>query len=107
MLPPPPTKNQTPKNKIWISRSAAEREVVVAFRGTETVKWQDVVADLNLIPQSLDAERTGAWDLNTGLGRLPMFKSFKRSESCGCFALVLVCFGLVFLFRGEGWPVDP
>lgn len=37
-------------------------------------------SDINLIPQTLDAERTGAMDLNTGLGNLPVFKSFKKSE---------------------------
>lgn len=40
------------------------------------------MSDINLIPQTLDAERTGAIDLNLGLGAIPvpMFKSFKKSE---------------------------
>ncbi len=55
------------------------REVVVAFRGTEQVKWQDFVSDINLIPQTLDVERTGT--LGLGLGTLPLpFATFKKSE---------------------------
>lgn len=65
--------------QVWISRSASEREVVVAFRGTEQVKWKDFVSDANLIPQTLDVERTGAIDL--GIGSIPVpFKSFKKSQ---------------------------
>jgi hypothetical protein len=65
-----------------VSRSAAQREVVIAYRGTEQVKWKDFVSDANLIPQALDAERTGAWDLGIGQVQVPLvpFKSFKRSE---------------------------
>ncbi|KIY92223.1 hypothetical protein MNEG_15739, partial [Monoraphidium neglectum] len=46
------------------------------------VKWKDFVSDINLIPQTLDVERTGAVDLNLGFRQMaiPMFKSFKKSE---------------------------
>lgn len=46
------------------------------------VKWKDLVSDLNLVPTTLDPERTGGVDL--GLGTIPMpFASFKKSE-CAC-----------------------
>ncbi|GBF90755.1 hypothetical protein Rsub_03056 [Raphidocelis subcapitata] len=66
--------------QVWLSRGLSERELVISFRGTEQVKWKDFVADMNLIPQTLDAERTGTWTL--GLGQLPLapFKSFKKSD---------------------------
>jgi hypothetical protein len=117
-----------------VSRSTSEREVVIAFRGTEQVrtrhaatsragpclpgpaqaaarshgatssqgarlaltctpvphmhappwpqvKWKDFVSDANLIPQTLDTERTGSWDLGLGQIQVPLapFKSFKKS----------------------------
>jgi hypothetical protein len=52
---------------------------VVAFRGTEQVKWKDIVSDLNLIPTALDEERTGTVDL--GIGSIPMpFATFRKSK---------------------------
>jgi hypothetical protein len=37
------------------------------------------VSDINLIPQTLDVERTGGLDL--GIGTIPMpFATFKKSE---------------------------
>jgi hypothetical protein len=42
------------------------------------VKWKDFVSDINLIPQTLDVERTGGIDL--GIGTIPMpFADFKKS----------------------------
>ena len=41
---PPPTHPQHTRPKVWVSRNVEEREVVVAFRGTEQVKWQDFVS---------------------------------------------------------------
>lgn len=39
------------------------------------------MSDLNLVPTTLDEERTGAVDL--GLGSLPMpFAKFRKSECC-------------------------
>lgn len=55
------------------------REVVVSFRGTEQIKWKDLISDLNFIPTVLDPERTGEGSLN--LGKLPLpFANFKRSK---------------------------
>lgn len=43
------------------------------------VKWKDLVSDLNLVPTTMDEERTGAVDL--GLGNLPLpFAKFRKSE---------------------------
>lgn len=33
------------------------KQVVVAFRGTEMVKWKDFVTDVNLVPSDLNPER--------------------------------------------------
>eukprot|EP00879_Flechtneria_rotunda_P023208 GHRR01024539.1.p1 GENE.GHRR01024539.1~~GHRR01024539.1.p1 ORF type:complete len:572 (+),score=242.27 GHRR01024539.1:796-2511(+) len=64
--------------QVWVHVSKQLREVVVAFRGTEQVKWKDLISDLNLIPQTLDVERTSGIDL--GFGALPLpFASFKTN----------------------------
>ena len=68
----PPTADQTAKPftpppsvpQVWLYRNQASREVIMAFRGTEQVKWKDIVTDLNLTPCSLNAERL---DENSGL----------------------------------------
>jgi hypothetical protein len=47
------------------------------------VKWKDLVSDLNLVPTTMDEERTGTVDL--GLGSLPMpFAKFRKSEGASC-----------------------
>lgn len=63
--------------QAWVHVSRELREVVVAFRGTEQVKWKDLAADINLIPTSLDEERTGNQDLGLGIP-LP-FATFRKS----------------------------
>jgi hypothetical protein len=53
------------------------------------VKWKDFVSDINLIPQTLDVERTGGLDL--GIGTIPMpFATFKKSEWNENFVLARV-----------------
>lgn len=53
------------------------------------VKWKDLVSDLNLVPTTLDEERTGAVDL--GIGNLPLpFAKFKKSE-CVVTGSCLIC----------------
>ncbi|KAF6250498.1 hypothetical protein COO60DRAFT_1705829 [Scenedesmus sp. NREL 46B-D3] len=70
--------NDTTDTQVWVHVSSELREVVVAFRGTEQVKWKDFVSDINLIPQTLDVERTGGLDL--GIGTIPMpFATFKKN----------------------------
>lgn len=52
------------------------------------VKWKDLVSDLNLVPTSMDYERTGAIDL--GLGSLPLpFAKFKKGERARLWVEVL------------------
>eukprot|EP00775_Hariotina_reticulata_P003437 gene3437-3709_t len=71
--------NQQTDTQVWVSVSRELREVVVAFRGTEQVKWKDFVSDINLIPQTLDVERTGGVDL--GIGTIPLpFVEFKKNK---------------------------
>ncbi|EFJ45180.1 hypothetical protein VOLCADRAFT_94625, partial [Volvox carteri f. nagariensis] len=50
--------------RVWLYRNVEAREAVVAFRGTEQVKWKDIATDLNLTPCSLNPERL---DDNEGL----------------------------------------
>lgn len=53
--------------------------VVLALSLPQQVKWKDLVSDLNLVPTSMDTERTGAIDL--GIGHLPLpFAKFKKGE---------------------------
>ena len=56
--------NDATDTQCWIFRDAAAREVVVAFRGTEQTKWQDLATDVNLTPSTIDPERVvddGSW----------------------------------------------
>ncbi|KAG2428849.1 hypothetical protein HYH02_014261 [Chlamydomonas schloesseri] len=50
--------------QAWLYRNVEAREAVIAFRGTEQVKWKDIATDLNLTPCSLNPERL---DDNAGL----------------------------------------
>lgn len=50
--------------QVWLYRSVEAREAVIAFRGTEQIKWKDIATDLNLTPCSLNPERV---DDNAGL----------------------------------------
>jgi hypothetical protein len=60
------------------------REVVVAFRGTEQVKWKDLASDINLIPTSLDegeGDSTSSSGEKVHLGPIPLpLATFKKSE---------------------------
>jgi len=47
---------------VWLYRNTKTREAVVAFRGTEQVKWKDFATDLNLVPSPFNAERAGDSD---------------------------------------------
>ncbi|GAX81322.1 hypothetical protein CEUSTIGMA_g8753.t1 [Chlamydomonas eustigma] len=42
--------------QVWLFADQKKREAVVAFRGTEQVKWKDLITDLNLAPVSLNPE---------------------------------------------------
>lgn len=43
--------------QVWMYRNVDRREAIVAFRGTEQVKWKDLATDLQLSPCSLNPER--------------------------------------------------
>eukprot|EP00955_Chlamydomonas_euryale_P061206 357945-Chlamydomonas_euryale.AAC.1 len=43
--------------EVWLYSDEARKVAVIAFRGTEQVKWKDLATDLNLVPTSLNAER--------------------------------------------------
>jgi predicted lipase len=42
---------------VWLYKDAEKKQAVIAFRGTEQVKWKDLLTDLNLTPTSLNPER--------------------------------------------------
>ncbi|KXZ45677.1 hypothetical protein GPECTOR_52g74 [Gonium pectorale] len=56
--------NEETDTQVWVYRNVEAREAVIAFRGTEQVKWKDIATDLNLTPASLNPERL---DDNAGL----------------------------------------
>ncbi|GLC42478.1 hypothetical protein PLESTB_001102700 [Pleodorina starrii] len=56
--------NEETDTQVWLYRNVELREAVVAFRGTEQIKWKDIATDLNLTPCSLNPERL---DDNAGL----------------------------------------
>ncbi|CAN1759964.1 Probable feruloyl esterase A [Linum perenne] len=51
--------NESTDSQVAIWRDSALRRIVVAFRGTEQLKWKDVVTDLMLVPAGLNPERIG------------------------------------------------
>ncbi|CAD7700050.1 unnamed protein product [Ostreobium quekettii] len=50
----------TTDTQAWVYRELQQKRVIVAFRGTEQVKWKDLLTDLNFQPVSFNAERTDA-----------------------------------------------
>lgn len=51
--------NSKTDTQVALWRDAQHRRVVVAFRGTEQVKWKDLRTDLMLLPVSFNPERVG------------------------------------------------
>ena len=43
--------------QVWLLQNAAVRSLVIAFRGTEQVKWKDMVTDLSFQPAPFNPER--------------------------------------------------
>ncbi|KAF5834575.1 hypothetical protein DUNSADRAFT_8700 [Dunaliella salina] len=59
--------NDETDSQAWLYRNVDTKEAVVAFRGTEQIKWKDLVTDLNLVPSSFNVERI---EEDHGLARL-------------------------------------
>ncbi|KAI3688421.1 hypothetical protein L1987_82134 [Smallanthus sonchifolius] len=51
--------NPVTDTQVAIWRDTARNRLVVAFRGTEQVKWKDLRTDLMLVPAGLNPERIG------------------------------------------------
>ncbi|KAL5542467.1 hypothetical protein UlMin_010177 [Ulmus minor] len=51
--------NETTDTQVAIWRDSARRRLVIAFRGTEQVRWKDLRTDLMLAPAGLNPERIG------------------------------------------------
>lgn len=45
--------------QVCIWRQLEAKEVVLAFRGTEQVKWKDIATDVSLVPSGYNVERVG------------------------------------------------
>lgn len=61
--------NPRTDTQAWVFWKPEARHVCVAFRGTEQVKWKDILTDLRLAPVSLDPEgvaETPFWERETG-----------------------------------------
>ena len=43
--------------QVWVFRNASLRCLCIAFRGTEQVKWKDLVTDLSFQPAAFNPER--------------------------------------------------
>jgi hypothetical protein len=43
--------------QVWVFRNATLRSLVIAFRGTEQVKWKDLATDLSFQPAPFNPER--------------------------------------------------
>lgn len=52
--------NEQSDTQVWVYRDRPLKEVVVSFRGTEQVKWKDLLTDLNLMPVGLEPEGAAA-----------------------------------------------
>lgn len=68
-LPPPPPPPPPPlaDTQVWVYRDRPLKEVVVSFRGTEQVKWKDLLTDLNLMPVGLEPEGAAARQATAGV----------------------------------------
>jgi len=64
---------------VW--RCSERRVLVLAFRGTETVKWKDIVTDAKMMPTGFNEERVKSRDAddepNVHLGFLTAFDSVR------------------------------
>ena len=60
--------NPESSTQAWLFTNPAERQLIVAFRGTEQTDWKDIVTDINLVPSSLEPERAPS---NGLLGFIP------------------------------------
>ena len=49
--------NPDSSTQAWLFSNPAERQLIVAFRGTEQTDWKDIATDINLVPSSLEPER--------------------------------------------------
>ena len=48
---------------MWLFRNVARRCLVVAFRGTEQVKWRDLLTDVLVAPSPFNPERAASGEL--------------------------------------------
>jgi len=62
--------NEETDTQAWLYRSVKHRTAVIAFRGTEQVKWKDLATDLNLTPTELNTERINEAAGQPGLIRI-------------------------------------
>ena len=44
-------------SQVWVFRNVGLRCLCIAFRGTEQVKWKDLVTDLSFQPAAFNPER--------------------------------------------------
>lgn len=90
-----------PAVQAYLYWNRQQRQVCVAFRGTEQGKWRDILTDLHLVPAPLDPDRVAEarWTAGGGrqglAGRRQMVEPLKVDsgvgQACLCACAWLCC----------------
>eukprot|EP00210_Caulerpa_lentillifera_P002079 g1994.t1 len=54
--------NPETDTQVWMYQNSEKKECVIAFRGTEQIKWKDLMTDANISAANFDVERTSLKD---------------------------------------------
>ena len=103
--------NPDSSTQVWLFSNPLEKQLIVAFRGTEQTDWRDLATDINLVPSSLDAERASSAPLLGFLPNINLWAGQKDVMVHGGFLdaydsvrrAVLYC---VDALAGPGWTVS-
>ena len=103
--------NPDSSTQAWLFSNPLEKQLIVAFRGTEQTDWRDLATDINLVPSSLDPERASRAPLLGFLPNINLWEEEKDVMVHGGFLeaydsvrrAVLYC---VDALAGPGWTVS-
>ena len=77
--------------QVWLLQNAAVQSLVIAFRGTEQVKWKDMVTDLSFQPAPFNPERVFERSNSASLIRQEASASIPCMHAFCCHASSLAC----------------